>query len=171
MPKSSRVITVDSSGNVQAVEDISIHKTRERLRQLAWLLDSSIAIPGTRLTIGVDALIGLLPILGDLIGALLSSYIIGEAARLGAPKIVLMRMAFNVGVDGVVGAIPFAGDVFDVAWKANQRNVRLLNDWLDRPTKAERSSRLFGLLLVLAGAMLLALFSVAMFLLLRWIVA
>ena len=166
----SRIISVDSSGHVQSVEEAGVRNTRERLNQLAWLLDSSIPIPGTRLSVGLEALIGLFPILGDLIGVLLSSYILGEAARLGAPRILLMRMAFNIGVEGVVGIIPFAGDVFDAAWKANQRNVRLLNAWLDRPVKAKRASRLFGVLLVLAVAALLALLGVGAFLLLRWVI-
>jgi len=143
--------------------------TRERLRRLAWLLDSSIPIPGTRFTVGVDALIGLFPVLGDLIGVLLSSYILGEAARLGAPRIVLMRMAFNVGVEGVVGIVPFAGDLFDAAWKANQRNVRLLDAWIERPKKAERSSRLFAALLILGVAALLVLLGALGFLLVRWL--
>ncbi len=78
-------------------------------------------------------------------------------------------MAFNVGVEGVVGIVPLAGDLFDAAWKANQRNVRLLDAWLDRPEKAERSSRAFALLLVLAVAALLVLLGALGFLLLRWI--
>lgn len=118
---------------------------------------------------GLDALIGLFPILGDLIGVLLSSYILGEAARLGAPRAVLMRMAFNVGVEGVVGIIPFAGDVFDAAWKANQRNVRLLDAWIERPKKAERSSRVFAALLILGVAAFLALLATLGFLLVRWL--
>ena len=170
MAKSSaRVISVDRSGKVLSVNESSAHQTRTRLDQLAWLLDSSIPIPGTRFTIGVDAVLGLFPFLGDLIGVLLSSYILSEAARLGAPKAVLMRMAFNIGIEGVVGIVPFAGDVFDAAWKANQRNVRLLNTWLDRPAKAERASRLFGVLLVLAVAALLALLGITAFVVLRWL--
>ncbi len=168
---SGRIISVDSAGKVQSVEDPGVRETRERLSWLAWLLDSSIPIPGTRLTIGLDALIGLFPVIGDLIGVLLSSYILSEAARLGAPKVVLWRMAFNVGVEGVVGIIPFAGDVFDAAWKANQRNVRLLDGWLERPEKAERSSRLFGALLVLGLAVFLALLGVLGFLLVRWLLS
>ncbi len=170
MTGARRIISVDSSGNVETVETEDARLTRERLRSLAWLLDSSIPIPGTRFTIGVDALIGLFPVLGDLIGVLLSSYILGEAARLGAPKVVLLRMAFNVGVEGVVGIVPLAGDLFDAAWKANQRNVRLLDAWLDRPEKAERSSRAFALLLMLALAALLVLLGAVGFLLMRWIV-
>jgi hypothetical protein len=168
---SGRIISVDSAGKVQSVEDPGVRETRERLSWLAWLLDSSIPIPGTRLTVGLDALIGLFPVIGDLIGVLLSSYILSEAARLGAPKVVLWRMAFNVGVEGVVGIIPFAGDVFDAAWKANQRNVRLLDGWLERPEKAERSSRLFGALLVLGLVGFLALLGVLGFLLVRWLLS
>ena len=124
---------------------------RERLAHLAWLLDSSIPIPGTPYTIGIEALIGLIPFIGDAIGVLLSSYILSEANRLGVSRSVLARMAFNVALDGLVGIVPFAGDVFDAAYKANQRNVRLLNQWLERPHRAERSSRFFvaGLVVVL----------------------
>src|SRR5689334_14283933 len=107
MATQERIISVDAEGRVESVETAGAHETRERLRQLAWLLDSSIPVPGTRLTVGIDALIGLLPILGDLIGVLLSSFILSEAARLGAPKVVLWRMAANVGIEGVVGMIPF----------------------------------------------------------------
>lgn len=156
----NRVISVDQQGKVQSVEEPGVHETRERLSWLAWLLDSSIPIPGTRLTIGLDALIGLVPFLGDLVGVLLSSYILGEAARLGAPRTLLWRMAFNVGVEGVVGVVPFAGDVFDAAWKANQRNVRLLDAWLDQPHKARRQSRLFVALLVAVVASFLVLLGV-----------
>jgi len=99
---------------------------RERLRRLAWLLDSSIPVPGTRWTVGIDALIGLVPVLGDVAGMLLSSYILLEAVRLGAPKRVLARMALNIAVEGLVGSIPLLGDLFDAGFKANQRNIRLL---------------------------------------------
>jgi hypothetical protein len=101
-----------------------------RLRRLAWLLDYSISIPGTRITFGVDALIGLIPVVGDFIGAILSTYILSEAARLGAPKSVLLRMAANIGAESLLGVVPFVGDLFDAAWKANRRNVRLLENWL-----------------------------------------
>ncbi|MBV8031925.1 MAG: DUF4112 domain-containing protein [Betaproteobacteria bacterium] len=144
---------------------------RERLRWLAWLLDSSIPIPGTSLTVGLDAIIGLVPFIGDLVGVLLSSFILSEAARLGAPKIVLWRMAWNVGIEGVVGIVPIAGDAFDAAFKANQRNVRLLERWMDEPGRTVRSSRLFGLALALGlAALLLALGGIG-YLLGRWILS
>ena len=167
MAISGRTISIDPAGRVLSVEQ---RDTRERLNRLAWLLDSSIPIPGTPFTIGVDALIGLLPVLGDFIGVLLSSYILKEAAALGAPRIVLARMAWNVLVEGLVGVVPFAGDVFDAAWKANQRNVRLLNAWLDHPRKTARSSSIFAAALISGVALLLALLGLFAFLLLRWIV-
>ena len=143
----------------------------DRLKRLAWLLDSSIPIPGTRLSIGLEALVGLVPFLGDLLGVLVSSYILGEAARLGASRGVLARMAFNIAIEGVVGLIPFAGDVFDAAWKANQRNVRLLGAWLDSPAGAERSSRLFMAGIILALVAFAAATIYLSYLLLRWLVA
>ncbi len=164
-----RIIDVDTEGNVRAVEEAGVRDTRERLKQLAWLLDSSIPVPGTRFTIGIEALIGLFPFLGDLVGVLLSSYILGEAARLGAPKSVLWRMGFNVGLEGVVGIVPFAGDVFDAAYKANQRNVRLLEGWLDDPRRTTRKSRVFGAALVGGIVIFLTLLVAASVFLVRWI--
>jgi hypothetical protein len=149
------------------VEEAGVRETRQRLAFVAWLLDSSIPIPGTRFTIGIDALIGLFPFIGDMIGVLLSSYILSEASRLGAPKPVLMRMTFNIGIEGLVGIVPFAGDLFDAAFKANQRNVKILNDWFDRPEKTERASRAFGIGLVVAVIVFLALLGYLAFLLLR----
>jgi hypothetical protein len=110
------------------------------------------------------------PFIGDLVGVLLSSYILAEAARLGASASVLARMTFNVAIEGVVGLVPFAGDLFDAAWKANQRNVRLLNDWLARPARAERSSRLFVFALGMAVLGVAAVSLLLTFLLLRWLV-
>jgi hypothetical protein len=104
---------------------------RARLNRLAWLLDSSIRLPGTDFRIGVDALLGLLPGGGDVAGVVLSSYIVLEAARMGVPGRTLVRMIVNIAVEALAGAIPIAGDLFDAAWKANQRNVALLNSWLD----------------------------------------
>jgi hypothetical protein len=170
MAARERIISVDAEGRVESVEDAQVQATRERLRQLAWLLDSSIPVPGTRFTIGIEALIGLFPFLGDLVGVLLSSFILGEAARLGAPRSVLLRMAANVGLEGVVGIVPLAGDVFDAAFKANQRNVRLLDQWIEQPRKTARSSRLLGVGIVAAVAALLVALVAAGVLLARWLI-
>ncbi len=145
------------------------NEVRRRLNRLAWLLDSSIPIPGTRLSIGIDALIGLVPFIGDVVGVLLSSTILIEAARLGAGRGVLARMALNVAVEGLAGLVPFAGDVFDAAWKANQRNVRLLNQWLDQPQRAERSSVLLVAGLVASLVALVVILLLLAFLALRWL--
>ena len=144
---------------------------RRRLGRVAWLLDSAIAIPGTRFRIGLDAIIGLVPGLGDVAGVLLSSYIVREAARAGAPKSVLLHMAWNVAVEGVVGMIPFAGDIFDAAWKANQRNVALLEAHFADPRRAQRSSRMFIGALIAALIVLVAAAGTASFFIVRAIVS
>lgn len=164
-------MTNHREGEVLGPEVPGEREARERLRFLAWLLDSSIRIPGTRFTVGLDALIGLVPFLGDLIGVLLSSFIVGEAARLGASRTVLARMAFNVALEGLVGLIPFAGDVFDAAWKANQRNVRLLEAWVESPRRAERASTLFVVLVVLGIVAFAAVTISLTYLWLRWLVS
>lgn len=113
----------------------------QRLRRLAWVLDNSIPLPGGY-RIGVDGLIGLIPGFGDVAGALLSSYIVVEAARLGASKSLLLRMAFNVLLETVIGAVPIAGDLFDFVYKANARNVRLLEQHAREPQSHRKSNRL-----------------------------
>ncbi|HEU0055086.1 MAG TPA: DUF4112 domain-containing protein [Longimicrobium sp.] len=126
-----------------------------RVERLAYLLDDSIPVPGTGRRFGVDAVIGLVPGFGDAAGALLSAYIVLEAARLGTPFAVLLRMVLNVAVESVVGAVPLLGDLFDAGWKANARNVRLLRRAVDRPESARRSSTavLLGIALVLAAVL------------------
>ncbi len=146
-----------------------IESARERINRVAWLLDNSIPIPGLKFRIGIDALIGLLPGVGDVIGVLLSSYIVREAARAGVPNSVLARMVLNVAIEGVVGMIPFAGDVFDAVWKANQRNAGLLNAYLANPRQAAKSSRAVVFSVVVALLVLLAATSVAAILVLRWV--
>jgi hypothetical protein len=104
----------------------------ERLERLSILLDTALFIPGTNIRFGADAVIGLVPGIGDAITTALSAYLVYEAYRLGAPSHVLARMIANVAFDGVVGAVPLAGDVLDVLFRANRRNVRLLREWLER---------------------------------------
>ncbi len=103
-----------------------------RLDKLATLLDVAFRIPFTNFRFGVDGLIGLAPGLGDVVTTGLSLWIVHEAYRLGVPKPVLVRMLGNVAVDGLIGAVPVAGDVFDVLWRANRRNVRILREHFER---------------------------------------
>ncbi len=103
-----------------------------RLDALAKLLDVAFIMPGTNIRYGIDGLIGLIPVIGDLITTAISLWIVREARALGAPWHVTARMLGNVALDGVVGMVPLAGDAFDVMFKANIRNVRLLRRWLDK---------------------------------------
>jgi hypothetical protein len=103
-----------------------------RLDALATLLDTAFILPGTNVRFGFDALIGLVPGIGDAITTAISLYIVREAHQLGAPLHLIMRMLANVALDGFVGAVPVVGDAFDVLWRANRRNVRLLREWLAR---------------------------------------
>lgn len=111
-----------------------------RLQRLAWLLDSSIPLPGG-LSIGLDGLIGLVPGVGDAAGAIMSSYLIYEARRMNAPQSLLLRMVGNVLIETVIGAISLLGDVFDFAFKANQRNVRLLANYNRDPRRSVTEGR------------------------------
>ena len=102
-----------------------------RIDALATLLDTALVIPGTGVRFGLDALIGLFPVVGDAITTALSLFIVHEAYQLGVPGHVVARMLANVALDGVLGAVPLVGDAFDVLWRANRRNVRLLMEWLE----------------------------------------
>ena len=104
-----------------------------RLDKLATLLDVAFRIPFTRIRFGVDGLIGLAPGLGDVITTGLSLWIVHEAYQLGVPRKLILRMLGNVAIDGMIGAVPVAGDMFDVLWRANRRNVRLLREHFEAP--------------------------------------
>ena len=102
----------------------------QRVARLAYWLDDRFRIPGTRRRIGIDGLLGFVPGIGDTATALIASYIVLEAARLGVPKGMLGRMLANVGIDYAIGLVPLVGDLADLGWKANRRNARMLRDHL-----------------------------------------
>jgi len=131
-------------------------RSLERLRRLGNLLDNSIRVPGTNFRFGLDSIIGLVPGIGDLAGGALSLYIIVEAARLGVPRPLLFRMGYNVAVDALVGAVPVLGDLFDAGFKANLRNLALVQQHADRPVASRRSSRRFAAVLAIGLFLLLA---------------
>lgn len=141
----------------------------ERIKRLAWLLDNSVPVPGTRWRIGLDPVLGLVPGLGDLIGAALSGWILLEADRLGIGRATLLRMFWNVVLETVVGAVPILGDLFDAGWKANARNVALLERHLATQGLQRKRDRAFvgvlvgGLVAGTAGIIALG------FLLVRWV--
>ena len=109
-----------------------------RITLLAKLLDSAFVIPGLNRRVGLDSVIGLVPGVGDAISAALASYIIWEARQLGLPRWKIARMIGNVAVDTALGAIPLAGDVFDIFFKANERNMRIIHDHLGTPKRGPR---------------------------------
>jgi hypothetical protein len=102
----------------------------KRIKRLAWLVDAAFVIPGTKFRFGLNSLIGLAPGAGDAVLGVVSLYIIHQAAQLGVPRHLLMRMIGNVAVEVVGGSVPVLGDLFDVALKANLRNIRILEDHL-----------------------------------------
>ena len=120
---------------------------------LAWLLDNSIPIPGTGRRIGLDALIGLVPGLGDILSGGLGILIVGRGVQRGLPPIVLARMFANVALDFVVGAIPVIGDAFDFWYKANARNIRLLRRYSETPSASTAAEwAFFAAVLAVIGA-------------------
>jgi hypothetical protein len=112
----------------------------QRARSLARLLDRAVQVPGTRIGFGLDGLLGLIPGFGDAAGGALSLYILFLGWRAGVPGPVLARMAANIGMDVLFGAVPLLGDLADIAFKANLRNVELIERALGSPAVARRSS-------------------------------
>jgi hypothetical protein len=102
----------------------------QRTRTVARLLDEAVPVPGTDRRIGLDPLIGLAPVSGDLVAAAIGAYIVVEAAYAGTPPAVLARMVGNIAVDTAVGSVPVVGDLFDAVWKSNVRNVELFAESL-----------------------------------------
>ena len=141
------------SESVSQLSSVTTHPkvaSLQRLRKFARLLDNAIGIPGTPFRFGLDPILGLLPGAGDFLGTALSAYIVIEAARLGLPKAALGRMVFNILLEGVVGAVPVVGDLFDFAWKANTKNMALLEAHLNVPQASQKANRWF-IFLLLAG--------------------
>jgi uncharacterized protein DUF4112 len=103
-----------------------------RLEGLARLMDGALVIPGTHLRFGLDALVGLVPVVGDVISGLISSYLIWEARQLGAPRWLIARMMANTLLDTTIGAIPLLGDAFDIMFRANMKNMALLRRHMER---------------------------------------
>jgi hypothetical protein len=101
-------------------------EAQRRLQRLAKLMDSQVRVPGIGLRIGADAVLGLVPGVGDIITGLIGAYLIYEAQRLGIPRSAVLRMVANIAVDTAIGTIPVAGDIWDFFFRANDRNMRIL---------------------------------------------
>jgi hypothetical protein len=133
-----------------------------RLRRISHLLDNAIPIPGTKYRIGLDPILGLIPGGGDLLGSIFAGYIVFKSAQMGVPQETLVQMAANIVFDTVAGTVPVAGDLFDVAWKANVKNIELLDAHLGSPEQGKKADWLFvaalllGLMLIVGGVIFLS---------------
>ena len=105
---------------------------RARVEAMEKLLERAFVIPGTKIPFGLDSVIGLVPVLGDFVTAAMGAYMVWEARNLGMSKWQMMRMAANVGVDTALGAVPLLGDAFDLVFRSNSKNLRIIKKHLDR---------------------------------------
>jgi Domain of unknown function (DUF4112) len=140
-------------GRLEKSRQVEVEKG---LDQLAFYLDDLFRIPGVGWRFGLDALIGLVPNVGDTLTSFASFYILLAGVRYGVPKVTLLRMAFNIGLDYLVGSIPLVGDAFDFVWKANKQNMELIRTRAAGKGKGKKSDYVFvvGLIVVLIGVLL-----------------
>src|SRR5258705_13931916 len=144
------------------------HEQRlEALRRISELLDSAFVVPGTNYRIGLDPIIGLIPMVGDLASPLFTIGLLWQAYDLGLPKVVQLRMIFNAAIDALIGAIPVAGDLFDFGWKSNQKNFALL----ERHAYEERRAGVADWLFVVAMIALLLAVAALPFVLAGWLLS
>ena len=146
-----------SNDPADTTSDANAPAPLRRARTLAHLLDDLVPIPGTRFRIGLDPILGLVPGLGDWISWLLSGHLLWCAWRLGVSASTLARMTGHVALDALFGVVPLIGDLFDVVWRANDRNLRLLERHVAEPDRLRRESRVLATaVLVAAGGVTLA---------------
>lgn len=156
----------------------SKEEVERSLDQLSHLMDGLFRVPGTNWRFGLDALVGLIPGLGDTATTVVSFYVLAAGVRYRVPKVTLLRMGCNVALDYVFGAVPFVGDLFDAAWKSNQKNVQLIRE---RATVAPEEAHhgrtsdwlfvgliMLALLLMLVGSVTIALWILNYFFNLAW---
>jgi hypothetical protein len=131
MAPPDKTLTLDREENFETTAEREA--ALNRLRRFAELQDSAFKVPGTNFEMGIEGIIGLIPGVGDFASALVSLYVPFEAIRMGAPYAKVAQMLLNILIDALLGSVPLVGDLFDVAFKANNRNVRILEKHLGRP--------------------------------------
>ncbi|MEG5044142.1 DUF4112 domain-containing protein [Microcoleus sp. B4-C1] len=155
----SRSPIQNSSPNTPSQSHIA---SLRRLRRISHLLDNAIPIPGTKYRIGLDPILGLIPGGGDVITSIFAGYVVFKSAQMGVPQETLVKMAANIVFDTVAGTVPVAGDLLDVAWKANVKNIELLDAHLGSPEQGKKADWLFvvalllGLILIVGGVIFLS---------------
>ncbi|NJP09385.1 MAG: DUF4112 domain-containing protein [Leptolyngbyaceae cyanobacterium RU_5_1] len=141
----------------------------QRIRVVSHLLDNAIAVPGTRFRFGIDPILGLFPGAGDWLSAVLSVYIVLEALRFNLPKKILIQMVTNLVLDTAAGSVPVVGDVFDVTWKANSRNLALLENHIRDPKPQKAADRRFVILVIIGLIAILVMLTSLVVLLVSWL--
>jgi hypothetical protein len=134
------------------------HAAERRIARVTRLLDELVSVPGTPIKLGLDPVIGLIPVVGDAVAAGVGAWVIAEAARFGVPRVVLGRMVVNLLMDLGIGAIPLVGDVYDAFFRSNTRNLELFRRHALDPDASTRAERTFfaGLLVLIVGTLWLA---------------
>ena len=131
------------------------HAAERRLERVTHALDELVGVPGTSVKVGLDPIVGLIPVVGDVISGVVGTWVIAEAARFGIPRIVVARMTVNLVVDLAIGLIPFLGDLFDLAFRSNSRNLALFRRHALEPDASTRGEATFfvGVALLLIGVL------------------
>jgi hypothetical protein len=140
-PATITVVRTNPLGRLDRPDDRA--ESMDALRRYAWILDSLFELPVVKVRFGLDAIAGLVPGLGDLTTPVFSTYLLLQAFRMRVPKVVLLRMMLNVGVDALVGLVPILGDLFDIGFKANMRNMALVERYADPFQKPTRGDYVF----------------------------
>lgn len=130
MPKFDREEFQRIAASVPVARDPA--SVRKRVEAMEGLLERAFTVPGTSYRVGLDAIVGLVPVVGDVVTTAMGAWIVWEGRNLGMSRLQLARMAANVGVDTLIGAVPLVGDLFDLAFRSNSRNLRILKRYLDR---------------------------------------
>jgi hypothetical protein len=120
-------------------KSIELERSRQQIDRIAWVMDQCFRVPGLNWRFGVEALIGLIPGAGDVIGGIVGVFLLVRAVQFRLPKVVITRMIMNNLIDVTVGAIPFLGDAFDFFWKSNTKNMQLFHQYAGQPEKSTRS--------------------------------
>ena len=167
----SKSLAARGARNTLAAEPRTRAEVERSLDQLSHLMDGLFRVPGTGWRVGLDAIVGLIPGVGDFATTAVSLYILAAGVRYRVPKVTLLRMAANIGVDYLLGAVPVVGDLFDAAWKSNQMNVELLKQRASVTAEEAKHGRLsdwlflgvifLGLLVLLAGSLAASLWLLA----------
>ena len=124
---------------IQLPTGTDVQSIRQRVEAMEMLLERSFRIPGVNYPIGLDSIVGLVPVVGDIVTAAMGAYIVWEAKNLGIPKWKLWRMGGNIAFDSLLGAVPLVGDAFDLVYRSNTRNLRIIRKHLDKHHPAQRT--------------------------------